>query len=171
MTAPSMHTSRLRRAAIGLLLARAERIMARDPDEIIGDRYMRRWHSVRSALFSEYIHLYLGSDPTPFLHDHPWPSASICLRGTLREIRDGPGGEGATVTISPGTVSLRSARFAHRLELLSGPAVTLFLAGPRIRPWGWHLDDGWRHWQSMSGIGRDGVTRVDLDPPDDRSPP
>ena len=157
--------SRSGHAAIAHMLARAERIMARDPDEIIGECYMHRWHSFKSGLVSEYIHLYLDSDPTLWLHDHPWPSLSVCLRGVLREIREGPGGDGRNITIRPGTLALRPPRAAHRLELLSGPAITLFLAGPRMRHWGWHTDSGWRHWRQSTRVGADGVTRVLLKPP------
>ena len=165
MTGTSIHRSAYGRAAMASLLARAERIMERDPDEIIGERYMRRWHCLKTPLFAEYVHLYIGSDPSPWLHDHPWPSFSLCLRGVLREIREGPGGDGRSLTIRPGTVALRSPRHAHRLELLAGPAVTAFYAGPRLRHWGWHLNDGWRHWRTLSRVDPDGVTRMHLDPP------
>ena len=163
----SIPRSRSGHATLARLRARAQRIMEREPDEIIGERYMQRWHSFKSALFSEYIHLYLGSDPTPWLHDHPWPSISICLRGLLREIREGPGGDGESVTIRAGAVSLRSARFAHRLELLTGPAVTLFIAGPRLRRWGFHHDTAWVHWRDATRIDGRGVAHVVLPPPGD----
>lgn len=153
------------RATIARLLARAERIMDREPDEIIEDRYLLRWHSVKTSLFSEYIHLYIGSDPTQWLHDHPWPSASLCLHGVLREVRDTSGRHRRSVTITPGTIALRTARHSHRLELLTGLAITAFYAGPRLRRWGWHLEDGWRHWREVSRMEQDGVTRVFLKPP------
>lgn len=153
------------RAAIARLLSRAELIMEREPDETFGDRYMLRWHLLRTAFLSEYLHLYVGSDPTPWLHDHPWPSLSLCLRGALREVREGPGGDGRRTTIRPGTVALRSPGSAHRIELLAGPAITLFVAGPRIRRWGWHAADGWRHWRTAQRVGADGVTRAVFDPP------
>ena len=158
-------------AAIARLRAHADRIMARDPDEIIEDRYLQRWHAFKTLMLSEYIHLYVGSDPTPWLHDHPWPSLSICLRGVLREVRDGPGGDGGSITIRPGTVALRPPRFAHRLELLSGPAITIFLAGPRLRHWGWHHQQGWIHWRRVSRRHPDGITRLLLDPPTGPPPP
>ena len=165
MTQLFIPRSRSAQATIARLLTRAERIMEREPDEIIGERYMHRWHSFKTRFLSEYIHLYLGSDPTLWLHDHPWPSLSICLRGVMREIRDGPGGDGQTVTIRQGTMTLRPPRVAHRLALVSGPAITLFCAGPRLREWGWHTDTGWVHWRNVSRVGADGVTRVFLRPP------
>ena len=152
------------RAALARLLDRADRIMERDPDEVIGDRYMQRWHLHRGRLSSLYLHLYLGSDPTPWLHDHPWPSLSLCLRGVLREIRKSPRGDPLAATVRPGTVSFRPPRFAHRLELVAEPAITLFLAGPRLRQWGWHHPAGWTHWKTAQRIGEDGVIRVHLPP-------
>lgn len=151
-------------AALARLLDRAETVMEREPDEVIGDRYLRRWHMYRGPLSNLYLHLYLGSDPTPCLHDHPWPSFSLCLKGVLRELRNGPGGDGQTATMRPGTVSFRSPRLAHRLELVTAPAITLFLTGPRVRHWGWHHPRGWIHWQSAQRIGADGVARVHLPP-------
>ena len=165
MTLLSIPRSPSGHAALARLLNRAERIMDREPDEIIGERYMQRWHSFKSRLVSEYVHLYLGSDPTLWLHDHPWPSISICLRGVLREIRNGPGGEGKDITIRPGSVSVRSARFAHRLELLTGPAITLFVAGPRLRRWGFHHDTRWVHWTDATRVDARGVAHVHLPPP------
>ena len=166
MTEFSVPRSPAGHAAMTRLLARAERIMQRDPDEIIEDRYLVRWHTVRTVFFAEYIHLYVGSDPTLWLHDHPWPSASLCLRGVLREVRDGPGGDGRSVTIRPGTIALRCPRHSHRFDLLAGPAVTVFYAGHRLRHWGWHHEDGWRHWRKVSRVGPDGITRAFLNPPD-----
>ena len=160
MNAFSIPRSRAGHAFLSVLTDHAERIMQRPPDEIIGDRYMRRWHAVRTPIFCEYIHLYVGDDPIECLHDHPWPSASICLRGALQETTSIAGDTCELSRITPGTVSVRSARFSHRLQLVTGPAVTLFLTGPRIRDWGWHLPTGWRHWKEVSRVDPDGVTRV-----------
>lgn len=40
----------------------------------------------------------------------------------------------------------RTAKFAHRLELVQGPVWTIFITGPRIREWGFYCPKGWRHW-------------------------
>ena len=143
----------------------ADAAMCRPPDEIIGDRYLRRWHSTKSRHSSLYLHLYVGDDPALCLHDHPWPSLSLCLRGVIMETRQTAAGGKRTSAISPGTLAYRPARFAHRLELASATAVTIFLAGPHLREWGWHLPGGWRHWRAISAVDADGVTRVRIPAP------
>lgn len=153
--APALGPGFLRR-----LRAHAERIMSRPPDETIGDRYMRRWHVAKSQAWSYYVHLYAGDDPAPWPHDHPWPSLSLCLRGTLHEHARDRRGRSRGTTIAPGMLLWRPARFAHRLELTSSTALTLFLAGPHTRTWGWHLPGGWVPWNEISRVDPDGVTRV-----------
>ena len=150
--------------ALDRLYLRADQAMTRPPDEIIEDLYLRRWHSLRSTALSLYVHLYVGSDPCAWTHDHPWPSLSLCLQGILIETAELPGRRKQTSMISRGTLAFRPPRFSHRLDLVSGPAVTLFLAGPRLREWGWHLPGGWRAWHEVSGVDEDGVTRMRIAP-------
>ena len=150
--------------ALDRLYLRADQAMTRPPDEIIEDRYLRRWHSLRSAALSLYVHLYVGSDPCAWTHDHPWPSLSLCLQGILIETAELADRRKQTSRISRGTLAFRPPRFSHRLDLVSGPAVTLFLAGPRLREWGWHLPGVWRAWHEVSGVDEDGVTRMRIAP-------
>lgn len=158
-------------AAIARLLSRAGRTMERGPDEAIGDRCPPRRHLLRSAILSGSLQLHAGSDPTPRRLGRLRPSLPLRLRGLLREIRQGPGGDGRRTTVRPGTVALRPARRAHRIEPLAGPAVTVFAAGPRIRRPGWHAADGWRHWRTAQRVGADGVTRAVFGPPPQAGPP
>jgi hypothetical protein len=52
---------------------------------------------------------------------------------------------------------MRRARTAHRLELINGPCVTLFVTGPKIREWGFHCPfAGWRHWRDYTHVGEGG---------------
>ena len=44
----------------------------------------------------------------------------------------------------------RTAKFAHRLELVKGPVWTLFITGPRLRSWGFYCPQGWRHWEDFT---------------------
>ena len=142
------------------MLSNARSEMAAPPYEIIGNRYLRRWHAFRSSAFCKYHHLYIGNDPTPWTHDHPWPSLSLCLQGALLETLRLPCSEERTANIFPGALAYRPARTAHRLDLIRGPAVTLFFTGPHIREWGWHLPDGWHPWHELSQFDPDGVTRT-----------
>lgn len=147
-------------AARGRLRTHAESVMARPPDEIIGDAYLRRWHVAKGRAWSYYVHLYVGDDPAPWLHDHPWPSLSLCLQGSLHEHGLDRRGRACRAAITPGILAWRPARFAHRLDLTASRALTLFVAGPRIREWGWRLPEGWRPWHEVSRVDSDGVTRT-----------
>lgn len=122
----------------------------REPDFIIGppdDPYMLRWWLVpRNDAFNIYYHRMLKDDDDRALHDHPWPSLSLILQGRLREHLEG----GDTRILDQGDTVYRSAEMAHRLELISPiPAETLFITGPRIREWGFHCPQGWRHWKDF----------------------
>jgi hypothetical protein len=46
-------------------------------------------------------------------------------------------------------VKIRSPRSAHRVELTTGPCWSLFITGPVIRSWGFHCQQGWRHWKEF----------------------
>lgn len=119
---------------------------AREPDFKIGppeDPYMLRWFVIpRNDQFNVYYHRILHDDDDRALHDHPWPSFSLMTVGRLREITV----DGARI-IQAGECVFRPPDFAHRLELIDGaPAETLFVTGPRVREWGFHCPQGWRHW-------------------------
>lgn len=136
----------------------------RPPDRIIGERYLERWHLIpRNPFFNVYLHRFIGSDDDRALHDHPWWSVSILLRGSLAEVSrtDQPGYRTKRRIIDRFRPVFRSAEYAHRLELLGdAPAWTLFLTGPVVREWGFvcHTVRGvvWKHWSEMTS--RDGRT-------------
>lgn len=132
-------------------------IWQRVPDRIIGGRddpYMLRWWIYRNkAGFSAYLHRFLRSDDDRALHDHPFASCSILLRGCyLEHLADGQ------VKLrkpwrpwAPWRLVLRRADAAHRIELVAGEQVwTLFLCGPVVREWGFLCPQGWRHWRDFS---------------------
>lgn len=125
------------------------------PDQVIGDPndpYMLRWHitprdSVRGGV---YLHKFLKDDDDRALHDHPWQSHSICLSGELLEFYHFGVGEVDPDNIysrkvTPGMHIPRSAEMAHRLVVVE-PGFTLFMYGPKCREWGFHCNQGWRHW-------------------------
>lgn len=122
---------------------------SRPPDFVIGDDYLLRWYVIpRNPCFNVYLHEYHRSDDDRALHDHPWWSLSWLLNGRLVE-HDGRGQR----TMNAGKWRLRSARYSHRLEVppfYRGDTVTLFLTGPRIRSWGFHCPQGWRHWRDFT---------------------
>lgn len=131
---------------------------ARAPDVRIGpdqsDPYLARWWIWRrNRLFNAYLHHFRHSDDDRALHDHPWWSVSLVLRGRLFEITGSTDPNSSAYRkrkIASGEVVLRSGRYAHRLELAAGEtAWTLFLTGPRIREWGFHCPHGWRPWREF----------------------
>ena len=122
-----------------------------------GPLYLRRWwlereQTVQGGEHGLYVHQMVGDDDAGF-HDHPWPSASLVLQGTLQE--ETPE---RVATLRKGTIRLRSASFRHRLTL-PGPsqgcgshAFTLFATGRREKGWELEREDG-----SVERMGADGA--------------
>jgi hypothetical protein len=166
---------------LGHLNSLASRIMRARPqcDRLItgrGDYRLARWYvtpwsnydrespptgvrGLTRLLPQVYLHLVSSSDDDRALHDHPWPNASIILRGFYWEHTIAAGGVHHKTLRSVGDVVLRRSTAAHRLEVDSRfPAVTLFITGPVIRLWGFHCPQGWRDWKLFTG-GRSGPAR------------
>jgi hypothetical protein len=123
----------------------------RDADAYIGgreDTYLVRWWLIpRNRFFNIYLHHFQRSDDDRALHDHPWWNISILLRGAYTEHTINAGGVNIRTVRSAGDWKFRYASEAHRIELHDGPCWTLFVTGPRIREWGFHCPQGWRHWR------------------------
>ena len=134
--------------------------------QIIGgkdDPYMIRWFLIpRNRFFNVYLHRFCRADDDRALHDHPWFSFSILLRGSYVEhtIKNGGIHKRKLYSVAKGFFSrfrFRSAWFTHRIELAQydwNPERgswteypwTLFITGPKIRAWGFHCPSGWKHW-------------------------
>jgi hypothetical protein len=120
-------------------------MIKRKPDFIVGDGYLARWWILpRNRYLNIYLHRFTGDDDDRALHDHPWASMSILLKGVLREHNFK--GHRCIPRLVP---IIRSAKFAHRLELIKGPAWTIFITGPVTRHWGFHCPNGWVHWKKF----------------------
>src|SRR5579864_7978595 len=114
-----------------------ERIASRrQPDFIIGgaaDPYMLRWWIIpRNKFFNIYLHRFLRSDEDRALHDHPWLNMSLLLDGSYTEHTISAGGVNHHKTFTSGQIKFRRAKYAHRIELTSGPCWSLFITGPVI---------------------------------------
>lgn len=121
------------------------RFPRRPPDFIIGTNYLSRWWVIpRNRFFNVYLHKITGNDDDRALHDHPWLNCSILLRGSYREITP----RGSFIRRA-GSIVLRRAKAAHRLEVVNGPVWTLFITGPAIRVWGFHCPHGWVPWRDF----------------------
>lgn len=138
----------------------------RSPDFVIGpfeSPYMLRWYMIpRNRWFGIYWHRFLRHDDDRALHDHPWWSFSIVLRGGYFEITRAHDGTEERKWYGPGSIKLRSAKYSHRIELAErsdGSLVhceTLFLMGPRVREWGFLCPQGWVHWRQFVSPGDHG---------------
>lgn len=125
-----------------LVLSHAEN---REPDLVIGEAdnpYLVRWWFHRTKQSSIYLHLILKGDQDRELHDHPWDSTSYVIKGILREHTK----DGVNLFV-PGDVVQRKAELAHRLEVLDGPVVTLFITGEHRREWGFWCGERFVHWE------------------------
>lgn len=134
---------------------------SRAPDIEIGgsiDPYLRRWWLIpRNRWFNIYLHQFLRSDDDRALHDHPWWNLSVLLNGEYTEHTIDAGGVNRRAVRKAGDFKLRLPSSAHRIELHSGPCWTLFITGPRLREWGFHCPNGWRHWKIFTS-GPNGET-------------
>lgn len=165
-----------------LILRIAPRLIAcshrRPPDIVIGgeaDPYMLRWWLIpRNRWFNVYLHRFLRSDDDRALHDHPWWNLSVLLDGRYVEHTISPGGIHVRTPRRAGDLKFRRAAAAHRIELVDGPCWTVFVTGPRLREWGFHCPQGWRHWRLFtSGPNGETVGRgcAETDPGDARARP
>ena len=130
------------------------RFIKREPDCIIGGKenpYLLRWWIIpRNRFFTIYLHQVLRDDDDRALHDHPYVSCSIILKGGYIEHMPYD-----IHTRKQGQIIFRRAKRAHRIQLLRTggsvlPAWSLFITGPRIREWGFHCPNGWVHWKGFT---------------------
>lgn len=132
----------------------------RPPDVTIGGAdhpYMLRWHLIpRNRFFNIYLHHFRRSDDERALHDHPWWNVSWLLNGSYTEHTIAAGGIAVKKVYSAGALKFRFATAAHRIELTHGYCWSLFITGPKIREWGFHCPNGWKHWSRYTRPGKPG---------------
>jgi len=129
-------------------LGRKRIIMDRVDNEPYLERYYlflkdRNWFP-----FNVFLHKFLKGDPDD-LHDHPWPYATLILKGGYYEWvpqfnssgqRDGE----IAIWRGPGSFRICGANSYHRIEL--DPNITcwtLFMPGIKKREWGFLTRKGW----------------------------
>ncbi len=148
--------------------ATAKRITT-PPNLQIGDAenpYLLRWYIIpRNKFFNIYLHRILRSDDDRALHDHPWWNISFILDGGMLEVMPAKGFGSIPIGQRPktnrylkqGNLVCRGAKSAHRLEVRDkSTCQTLFITGPRIRDWGFHCPQGWRHWKIFTSFDETG---------------
>jgi hypothetical protein len=117
----------------------------RGPDVEIGEKYLPRWYLIpRNPVLNVYLHHYKGPDDGRALHDHPWVSLSITLKGGYREFFSHAWEKGRYLDRRQGDVVFRRATAQHRIADPQKGTWTLFITGPRLRVWGFQIGPG--HW-------------------------
>lgn len=131
-------------------LDRKRVIMDRQNNEPYLERYYVFLKDRKQFPFNVFVHKFLKSDPDD-VHDHPWPYATLILKGGYWEWIpqfDAQGKKFNEVAKwrGPGHFRTCSANSYHRIEL--DPSVecwSLFMPGPHRREWGFLVKDQWIH--------------------------
>jgi hypothetical protein len=133
-------------------LGRKRVVMDRVNNEPYLERYYLLFKDRDTFPFNIFLHKFLRSDPDD-LHDHPWPYATVILKGGYWEwtpVFDEHGRKLAEVAKwrAPGHFRINSATSLHRIELDPGVECwTLFMPGPKTREWGFVRSGVWQQWQ------------------------
>ena len=121
-------------------------------DRVSAEPYLERYYIFLKDRtwfpFNVFLHKFLKSDPDD-VHDHPWPYASLILKGGYYEwtpVFDKKGNKIAETCEwrAPGHFRTSAATSYHRIEL--DPDVecwSLFMPGPQKREWGFLVKNKW----------------------------
>jgi hypothetical protein len=121
-------------------------------DRVNNEPYLERYYLFlkdrKKFPFNIFLHKFLRSDPDD-VHDHPWPYATIILKGGYWEWIpqfNSLGEKVGEISVwrKPGHFRICSATSYHRIEL--DPSVecwTLFMPGPQRREWGFLVKNQW----------------------------
>lgn len=134
-----MNTRILRRFAFGT---------ATSPHEEICGEYLHRYHLLpKNRFLNVYLHRFQEPDPGRDLHDHPWWSLSVVLKGRYQEQHCEAGSAVRTRTLGGiRRLALRRPTTRHTITWVApGGCWTVFVTGPKRREWGFHTRDGWIH--------------------------
>ena len=125
-------------------------------DRVNNEPYLERYYVFLKERtwfpFNAFVHKFLKSDPDD-VHDHPWPYATLILRGGYWEWVPQFNKQGKMIGEiahwrRPGHFRTSSATSLHRIEL--DPSVecwTLFMPGPKQREWGFISRGVWVQWE------------------------
>ena len=131
-------------------MSRKRIVLDRQSNEPYLERYYIFLKDRKKFPFNIFIHKFLKSDPDD-VHDHPWPYATLILKGGYWEwvpqfnSKGEKFGEIAKWR-GPGHFRICKATSYHRIELdPSVTAWTLFMPGPQQREWGFLKNNKWIH--------------------------
>ena len=129
-------------------LGRKRIIMDRVNNEPYLERYYLFLKERDNFPFNIFLHKFLKDDPDD-LHDHPWPYATLILKGGYYEWTPELDSNGVKVGETrhwrgPGHFRVQSADSFHRIELAKNISCwTLFMPGPKTREWGFDVNGFW----------------------------
>jgi hypothetical protein len=125
-------------------------------DRLNNEPYLERYYVFlkdrKVFPFNIFLHKFLKSDPDD-LHDHPWPYATLILRGGYYEYVPVFNDQAEVIAEKklwrgPGHFRISKARSFHRVELKPGVvAWSLFMPGPQQRDWGFLIKNNWIQWE------------------------
>ena len=122
-------------------LGRHRIILDRQSNEPYLERYYVFLKDRKRFPFNIFIHKFLKSDPDD-VHDHPWPYATLILKGGYYEWVPQFNSQGQKMGSirywrGPGHFRICKATSYHRIELDPGVECwTMFMPGPQRREWG-----------------------------------
>jgi hypothetical protein len=129
-------------------MGRRRIVMDRQSDEPYLERYYLFLKDREDFPFNVFLHKFLKGDPDD-VHDHPWPYATLILRGGYYEWTPEFDSEGKKISETrhwrgPGHFRICSPNSYHRIELKADvTAWTLFMPGPKRRDWGFLVNNKW----------------------------
>ena len=129
-------------------LGRKRIVMDRVNNEPYLERYYIFLKDRQKFPFNVFLHKFLKSDPDD-VHDHPWPYATLILRGGYYEWIPKFDAHGHKISEvrhwrGPGHFRICGASSYHRIELKQGVTPwTLFFPGPQTRDWGFLRNNRW----------------------------
>ena len=133
-------------------LGRKRIVMDRVENEPYLERYYLFLKDRKRFPFNIFLHKFLKSDPDD-VHDHPWPYATLILKGGYWEWIphfDTVGRKTGEYQVwrGPGHFRVSKANSFHRIELDPDiTAWTLFMPGPKQRDWGFLVKNQWIQWE------------------------
>ena len=129
-------------------IGRQRIVLDRQSNEPYLERYYLFLKDRTRFPFNVFLHRFLKSDPDD-VHDHPWPYATLILKGGYYEWIPQFNNKGEKIGEiakwrAPGHFRFCRADSYHRIEL--DPNVecwTLFMPGPQKREWGFLVKNKW----------------------------
>lgn len=111
-------------------------------DRLSNQPYMERYYLFlrdrKKFPFNIFLHKFIKGDPDD-LHDHPWPYATLIIKGGYWEYT-----KKGKFWRAPGHFRISKADSFHRIELEPGVTCwTIFMPGIKQKEWGFLCNNTW----------------------------